>query len=113
MAGSTGSCTIVADWLAQGAPYDNRPEFDDYEPYGIAIRRNVVYHIEGRLPTLIPTEGKFTAAGSGRDFAIAAMSLGHSAEEAVQIACNHDVYSGLGINVVRTSPSRQRGRKRK
>lgn len=39
----------------------------------------------------------FIAIGSGRDFAIAAMALGKSALEAVQLACQFDIYTGAPI----------------
>lgn len=43
--------------------------------------------------------GRF-AVGSGRDFAIMAMHLGHSAKEAVELATIYDIYTGNGVDVV-------------
>jgi hypothetical protein len=41
----------------------------------------------------VPVREPFCAAGSGRDFALAAMHLGKSAKEAVMIASVFDVYT--------------------
>ena len=40
---------------------------------------------------------KFFAMGSGRDYAMAAMFLGKTAPEAVEVACHFDVYCGNGV----------------
>lgn len=43
------------------------------------------------------------AIGTGRDFAIAAMDAGASAEEAVQIAANRDIYTGGRVQTLEIS----------
>jgi ATP-dependent protease HslVU (ClpYQ) peptidase subunit len=50
-----------------------------------------------------PENGKW-AIGSGQHFAIAAMDLGKSAEEAVAYAMTRDVYSGGEITVLTLEP---------
>ena len=40
------------------------------------------------------------AMGHGRDFALAAMHLGKSAREAVEVACALDVFCGNGIDTL-------------
>ncbi len=45
--------------------------------------------------------GTMYAMGSGRDFALAAMDAGLSAEESVQIAIKRDVYSGGDVQVMK------------
>lgn len=45
-------------------------------------------------------ESKFFACGAGRDYALAAMHLGYSAEVAVKVACELDVNCGLGIDTL-------------
>lgn len=50
------------------------------------------YILEDRL---VPMEQEYpTAIGSGTDYAMAAMSLGKTAIEAVELACELDVYTG-------------------
>lgn len=82
------------------------PEFmPDIEPgsfQGLIIRRDTgeVYTLEDRL---IPMESEYPVAlGSGADYALTAMSLGHNAEEAVQAACDLDCFSGGEIKVFDT-----------
>jgi ATP-dependent protease HslVU (ClpYQ) peptidase subunit len=50
-----------------------------------------------------PLLGKY-AIGSGRDFAMAAMYLGHSAEKAVEVAMALDAHSGGAIQVLGLQP---------
>jgi ATP-dependent protease HslVU (ClpYQ) peptidase subunit len=45
-------------------------------------------------------ENKFTATGSGRDYALAAMELGKTAREAVELACKMDIFCGNGIDTL-------------
>jgi 20S proteasome alpha/beta subunit len=53
------------------------------------------------------TEELPTATGSGREFALAAMDLGASPEEAVKIACERDMMSGGNITAL-TRPRKLR-----
>ena len=46
-------------------------------------------------------EGQKFAIGSGRDFALAAMHLGRSADEAVRVACEFDQCCGNGVDELR------------
>lgn len=50
-----------------------------------------------------PVEDPFIAFGSGRDYAMAAMHLGKSPREAVEIACLFDINCGCGIDVLEAS----------
>jgi ATP-dependent protease HslVU (ClpYQ) peptidase subunit len=45
-------------------------------------------------------EDSFIAFGSGRDYAMAAMHLGCDARRAVEVACEFDVYCGMGVDVL-------------
>jgi ATP-dependent protease HslVU (ClpYQ) peptidase subunit len=45
-------------------------------------------------------EEKVFARGSGGDYALAALHLGKTAEEAVALACKLDVYCGMGIDML-------------
>lgn len=45
-------------------------------------------------------EDDLISIGSGRDYAMAAMHLGHDARSAVQVACDLDVYCGGGITTL-------------
>ena len=54
------------------------------------------YH--GPFPEVV--EDKFFARGCGRDYALAAMHLGHDARTAVEVACALDVNCGMGIDTL-------------
>ena len=53
-----------------------------------------------RTPYPLRFDDTMYACGSGRDFAIAAMHLGKTAREAVEVACLFDAGSGNGIDML-------------
>lgn len=57
-----------------------------------------------RTPYPIRFEDKHFACGSGRDFALAALTLGCDARDAVAVACQLDLNSGLGIDAIDLAP---------
>lgn len=61
-------------------------------------------------PDPIRLEDRFLAFGSGRDYALAAMHLGHDATSAAQVACELDIYCGNGIDTMEL-PKRPKGAK--
>lgn len=66
---------------------------DRNDPHGIIVLgRHGAYYKTG--PVFTRLEREYHAVGSGRDFAIAAMALGHDAIEAVKLAIELDCYSG-------------------
>jgi hypothetical protein len=54
----------------------------------------------GARPYPLVIEDGYAAVGCGRDFALAAMYLGKSAEEAVEVACALDIHCGNGIDAL-------------
>lgn len=66
----------------------------------------VVFHDSGRPPVCLDTDGCLFevdgnfALGSGREYALAAMHMGASAELAVDVATCYDIYSGGPIHSV-------------
>lgn len=61
----------------------------------------------------IPIEDKFTAIGTGQQFALGAMAFGATAVEAVEIANEWDNNSGLGINYATSRRARVQAAPRK
>lgn len=60
-------------------------------------------------------EAPFYASGSGREYALAAMHLGHSAEVAVAVACEFDVWSRGPVQSSNAPPApgpKRRGQQR-
>lgn len=49
-------------------------------------------------------ESPFFARGSGRDYAMAALHLGHDARRAVEVACALDICCGNGIDELTLAP---------
>lgn len=90
-------------WFAAGADPAKMPPYarsnDDYvallviEPNG-----SILKYERSAVPFKI--EAPFFAIGSGRDFAMAAMHLGRSAVEAVQVACALETGCGNGVDTL-------------
>lgn len=75
-------------WFEQGADPAKWPEFQKKDDWTRLIRatREGCWWYE-RTPYPQRVIAPFTAFGSGRDFAIAAMHMGKSTREAVELAC--------------------------
>jgi ATP-dependent protease HslVU (ClpYQ) peptidase subunit len=94
----------LIEWVRNGRDLDSFPEgIEDDEgiilAYLIIIDNKVVHLYEG-TPIPIIFEDRYFASGSGKDFALAAMEAGKTAEEAVLIASKYDVYTGMGVDVL-------------
>jgi hypothetical protein len=75
------------EWLENGG---SKPTLKDFS--GLLVTPEGCFRVEHSLLRQ-PIAEPFTAIGSGRDFAIAAMYLGKSAVEAVDIACLYDAWT--------------------
>lgn len=75
------------------------PELEPNSFSGLVVLQDGrCYVLEDRI---VPMEQEVpTALGSGTDYAMAAMTMGKSAIEAVKVACELDVYSGGDIMAV-------------
>ena len=93
--GNAYNWDAFADWLVQGG---DLPKVDDQ--FGCIVLTPEVqiltYDEHGR--TFVETAPY--ACGSGSSYAIAAMDLGCSPEEAVEAACKRDLFSGGKITVI-------------
>lgn len=95
--GTTAVCAALRIWYDAGAVKADFPD-KDKEATLLVAKPDGTLLLWDSNPTPIVIEDKFHAIGSGRDFAIAALHLGHSAREAVEVACKYDVYCGRGID---------------
>jgi 20S proteasome alpha/beta subunit len=90
-------------WIAGGEKPDDFPAFqrdkDDWV-VTLVIRANGTIHKYERTPNPITFEDKHFAIGCGRDFALAAMHLGKTAREAVEVAIALDSGCGNGIDTL-------------
>lgn len=105
-AGDVDSIALIAEWLAGGALPSARPRLEDGGCHGFVVMKGTghVYVVEGKAPTLCEVTDPYHATGTGRDFAIAAMSLGQSAADAVRFAMQFDVFTGGEIDEVKFTP---------
>ena len=84
-------------------PFEEQSEESTLQPFEVLVVNRktlqvVEYTQDSKLP--IEVDCNFIAIGTGRDFAMAAMYLGKSAEEAVQCAIDLCPSCGLGIDIV-------------
>lgn len=90
----------ILDWLQAGAVPDRVPPFQRTDDYVGVLRitpdRRILKYEKGPMP--IRLETPFTAIGSGRDFAIAAMHCGMNSVKAVEISCLYDAGCGNGVD---------------
>lgn len=102
--GELAETLFVAEWIRRGAKTSERPCFDsDGPPRGIAIllSSKKAFCVEGTRQYLTPILDPFTACGSGLEYALAAMSLGFSAEIGVRTAHKFDAFTGDAVDVVK------------
>ncbi len=90
-------------WFDRGAkpedfPQSNRDK-DDWAGLLVIRKGQPITHYE-RTPYPIRFEDKTFAIGCGRDFALAAMHLGKTAREAVEVAIALDSGCGNGIDTL-------------
>lgn len=107
-AGSASATTAVLAWLQAGEPGDP-PAVDEGEWFVLILRPDgSIWKAECRFPAFRLLD-KFAATGSGSNFAIAAMAMGASAEEAVRIAAKYDTGTGGRVRTLAiTKPARGR-----
>lgn len=112
-AGTVTDAEWCRHWIAAGARLD--AWIDDLRleegTHGLLVEAKTgnLFAIDGSRPILIPILNDYYATGSGSHLAIAAMSLGKTAVEAIHVASQHDINTGNEVDVVHI---RKRPRKR-
>jgi len=95
--GNTTGCRELTKWWKEGADPAKFPKEASVGASLIVITAwGTVLMYDGVEP--IQVEEPFTAFGSGRDYAIAAMHLGKSAAEACEVASLFDTGCGNGVD---------------
>lgn len=97
------SCLELVEWIRSGANPSEHPDSQkDEKRYSYAVLitpdKKILRYECGPLP--IKVEEKFYACGSGRDYALAAMYMGATAEKAVAVASHFDTECGNGIDTL-------------
>lgn len=87
----------LIEWFKRGALPSTFPDHKNNERGWLYVvgEDGLVRSYDGPYPSKY--EDKLFACGSGRDYALAAMYLGHTAEEAVAVACHFDINCGNGM----------------
>lgn len=109
LVGGSGDFAFVlamVDWVQKGRDAATFPthqkDKDDWQPF-LVIQRNAPPQLYDRTPFPVQLEQRSIAIGSGRDFAMAAMHLGRTAKEAVEVAIALDVGCGNGVDTLELS----------
>ena len=101
-AGSISACADMFHWFEAGCDPDKWPPLQrSNSAYVLVVKGTpavVMVYESSPYPTVI--ERRFHAIGSGRDFAMAAMHLGRTAKEAVELASVMAVNCGLGVDLL-------------
>lgn len=105
LVGFSGSATHAAEllhWFRNGRVIDEFPKRDEERGAGTTFitedRQILLYTYDSAFPEQI--EESFFARGAGRDYALAAMHLGHDARKAVEVACALDTSCGNGVDTL-------------
>lgn len=89
-------------WIERGRNSEDFPKCqldkDDWSGVLVIDNGKILKYERSAIPVVY--ENDIMAIGSGRDFAIAAMYCGKTAEEAVGITCLFECYCGNGVDVI-------------
>ena len=103
--GSAGRGSRAAEmfaWIKDGSDPQRVPPFqltDEYQDV-MVVRNDRTVWIYGQSAYPFRMEDPFHAIGSGRDFAMAAMLLGHDARTAVEVASQFCSGCGMGVDTL-------------
>lgn len=104
--GDGGDCTRFLNWAKEGfkekdQPRWKTPQYSEDEIVGLILRKDGIYIWTQGGPEAERVEAEWFAIGSGGKAARAALTMGASLQEAVEIACLVDnVYSGLPLQIL-------------
>lgn len=94
-AGTLASCLAVIKWLKKGGKKKDRPELEDIDFAVLHIKagKAMLYYDDFNPVQQLPPY----TAGTGRELALGAILAGATARQAVEIACDVDIKSGLPV----------------
>lgn len=101
--GESAFISNVIEWIRAGrdpvAFPASQKDKDDWQPVMVVEPDGSILVYE-RTPHPVRWLDKHGAIGSGRDYAMAALHLGHCARVAVEVACALDPHCGGGIDTL-------------
>ena len=88
-----GGSEIIKQWFKDGFP--TKPDYLLPERFTLLVAKlnGSIFYASDNPMISGPLMGEYFAAGSGAEYALGAMANGATAEEAVKIACQLDVWS--------------------
>jgi len=95
-AGATADCQAFVEFVKGG--FKDTPTYKEFT--GLVIDREGRMTVYSENPNSSVLNPKFWAIGSGGEYAMGAMAFGATAAEAVLIAADLDVNTGLGVDKV-------------
>ena len=97
--GSMSRILKLVEWWSKGCEGEIPDSEDKEDVDGILVNKDGMFCLdEGQ--GLIQITAPYFAIGSGSAYAIAAMAMGKSAEEAIREAMRHDIYTGGTVDVI-------------
>jgi 20S proteasome alpha/beta subunit len=105
VAGNLDQGLLMIEWVRQGCNPETFPKSQSGDNWAtlVVADKDGLRHYE-QTPYPIIVEDQIWAAGSGRDFALAAMHLGKDATEAVEVACVFQSDCGNGCDWFEIGP---------
>ena len=97
-----GLSELVGEWFLDDKNRDLEPQLgheQGIDAIEVDAHGNVFVYHDSMNPTG-PLQAPFFAVGSGANYAIGALTLGATALEAVDVAIEHDVWSGGPVNAL-------------
>jgi ATP-dependent protease HslVU (ClpYQ) peptidase subunit len=100
--GNEGHAMALLAWFRAGRDPEKWPQKggDDSASAIFATPEGLLVYSGDDGPHCAARENAFSAWGAGRDYALAAMHLGKTAREAVEVACALDNTCGQGIDTL-------------
>lgn len=101
--GAADVAMLLLRWWERGALEEEWPDphgDDGLEASMLVVTPGGRILTYERFPFPLSLESEFTAIGSGRDFALAALHLGHDPVKAIEVATELDSFTGGGIDVL-------------
>lgn len=100
-AGTKVYSAAVIEWLLLGMPDERKPEMPESpDSFTVFVVTELGLHLFVDSLRAIPLGVTKYAIGTGEDYARGAMAAGASAKRAVEIACEFDINSGMGVDVL-------------
>lgn len=100
--GSLDVSMAILRWFKNGRKEEDWPDlqYEQRECSVLVVEKDGVVKMYERYPVGMVMEHDIHAIGSGKDFALAALHLGHDPVKAIEVATALDGYTGNGIDVV-------------